>query len=174
MPLPRISPSDAKLLIDKGALLVDIRELEEHARERIPGARNQPLGRLRDGALPNDAQTIVFHCKSGNRSRLNAGLLAKAARDVDAFIIDGGIEAWKAAGLPIDKDSHQPIEPSRQVQIASGVVILVATGLGYFVNPGFYAVCGVVGAALLLAGLTGSSAINKLVSHMPWNRIQAS
>ena len=42
MPLPHISPADAKLLIDRGALLIDIRDLEEHARERIPAARNHP------------------------------------------------------------------------------------------------------------------------------------
>jgi rhodanese-related sulfurtransferase len=174
MPLPRISPSDAKLLIEKGALLVDIRELEEHARERIPGAKNQPLTRLGEGTLPTDAQAIVFHCKSGNRTRLNSGLLAKAARDVDAFIIEGGIEAWKAAGLPIDKNLHQPIEPARQVQVIAGLLVLASTLLGYFVNPGFYAICGIVGAGLLLIGLTGSSALNKLISFMPWNRVQAS
>ena len=174
MPLPRISPSDAKLLIDNGALLVDIRELEEFARERIPGAKNHPLTNLREGTISASAPAVVFHCKSGNRTLLNAGLLAKASKDVDAFVIDGGIEAWKAAGLPIDKDSHHPIELNRQVQIVAGSITLAATFLGYFVNPVFYGISGVVGAALLITGLTNSSAIKTLMRVMPWNHVQTS
>ncbi len=100
MPLPHISPADAKLLIDRGAVLIDIRDLDEHARERIPAARNRPLSKLREGSVGEGASAIVFHCKSGNRTRMNAPPLAKAA-SVDAFILDGGIEAWKKAGLPV-------------------------------------------------------------------------
>ena len=37
MSLPHISPAKAKELIDRGAVLVDIREFDEHARSRIPG-----------------------------------------------------------------------------------------------------------------------------------------
>jgi rhodanese-related sulfurtransferase len=169
MTLPRISPSDAKLLIDGGALLVDIREEEEFVREHIPGAMNHPLAGLRAGTVSTTAAAVVFHCKSGNRTRLNANILARAVDNVDGFIIDGGIEAWKAAGLPVVKDSHQPIELTRQVQVAAGGATLLSTLLGYFLNPGFYAVAGIVGAALLLTGLTGSSVFNKLMSAMPWN-----
>ena len=174
MALPRISPSDAKLLIDQGALLVDVRELEEHAREHIPGSKNYPLTHLKEGSLPASAPAVVFHCKSGNRTLLNAGLLAKAANGVDAFVIDGGIEAWKGAGFPVDKDKHQPIELNRQVQIVAGATTLLATALGYFVNPVFYGVSAVVGAALLVNGATGSSLMNKLMRIMPWNRVHAS
>ena len=45
MSLPRISPAKAKELIDAGAILLDIRELDEHARSRIPAARHAPLSR---------------------------------------------------------------------------------------------------------------------------------
>ncbi len=174
MPLPRISPSDAKLLIDNGALLIDIRELEEHARERIPGSRNHPLTNLREGTISANAPAVIFHCKSGNRSALNARLLANATKDVDAFVIDGGIDGWKAAGLPIVKDSLQPIELDRQVHIVAGIITLIATFLGYFINPVFYGVSAVVAVALIITGMTGSSAIKKVMRVMPWNKIHAS
>jgi rhodanese-related sulfurtransferase len=154
-------------------VLVDIRDGEEHARERIPGSVNHPLSQLHEGKVREKGTAIVFHCKSGNRSSLNTGLLVKAARGTDAFIIDGGIEAWKAAGLPVEKNLQQPIELTRQVQIVTGATCLAASLLGHFVNPAFYAIPGIVGAALLLNGLTGSSAMNKLMRVMPWNRVHA-
>ena len=43
MTLPTIDPIAAKRLIDDGAVLIDIREVDEFARERVPGARNKPL-----------------------------------------------------------------------------------------------------------------------------------
>ena len=46
MNLRSIDTKQAKTLIDEGAVLVDIREADEHARVRIPGARNHPLSGL--------------------------------------------------------------------------------------------------------------------------------
>lgn len=168
MSLPHISPSDAKRLIDEGAVLIDIRDIDEHARERIPQARNVPLSKLCDGPLGEGAR-IVFHCKSGARTRMNAPLLAKSA-EADAYIMDGGIEAWKKAGLPVAADRKQPIEMIRQVQIAAGSMALVGAVLGFTLHPAFYAVSGGVGAGLLFAGITGTCAMARMLKIMPWNR----
>ena len=172
MSLPHISPSDAKLLLDNGALLIDIRDTDEHARERIVQARNVPLSKLSDGMLGVTGATIVYHCKSGNRTRMNAPLLAEATA-AEAFILDGGIEAWKKAGLPVAADTRQPIEIMRQVQIAAGGLALIGAILGFIVHPGFYAISGAVGAGLLFSGLTGSCAMASLLRLMPWNRTAA-
>lgn len=101
MPLPHINAAEAKKLIDKGAVLVDIREVNEHAAENIPGAKNHPLTRL-GGTRVDAAPVIIFHCKSGARTRMNASALASCT-DAEAYILDGGIEAWKAAGLPVKR-----------------------------------------------------------------------
>ena len=101
MPLPHINATEAKKLIDKGAVLVDIREANEHAAENIPGALNQPLSRLA-GARIDAAPVIVFHCKSGARTRMNAAGL-KSCTGAEAYILDGGIDTWKAAGLPVKR-----------------------------------------------------------------------
>lgn len=63
MSLPTISPVEAKRLLDTGAVLVDIREADEHAREKIPGARHLPLSKLdeADLALP-PGKPVLFHC----------------------------------------------------------------------------------------------------------------
>ena len=169
MSLPHISPDDAKLLIAKGAVLVDIRDIDEHARERIPQAKNMPLSKLCEGSVGEGHTAIVFHCKSGNRTRMNAPLLAQAA-SVDAFILDGGIEAWKKAGLPVAQDKKQPIEMMRQVQIAAGSLALRGAVLGFAVTPAFYALSAAIGAGLMISGITGTCAMARVLKRMPWNR----
>lgn len=172
MSLPHISPADAKRLIDQGAVLIDIRDADEHARERISAARNVPLSQLCNGPLGTAGQTVVFHCKSGNRTRMNSPLLAGAA-EADAFILDGGIDAWKQAGLPVALDRSKPIDIARQVQMTAGGLALAGAVLGYAVNPAFYALSGAIGAGLLFAGLTGTCALARILKWMPWNRLAA-
>ena len=172
MSLHHISPADAALLIEKGAVLIDIRDIDEYARERIPNSTNVPLSKLCDVKLGKDQTAIIFHCKSGNRTRMNAPLLANAAQ-VDAFILDGGIEAWKKAGLPVAQDRKQPIELMRQVQIAAGSLTLLGAVLGYGINPGFYALSAAVGAGLLFAGITGNCTMARMLKQMPWNHFTA-
>jgi rhodanese-related sulfurtransferase len=170
MSLPHITPSDARLLIEKGAVLVDIRERDEHARERIPGAKSAPLSLIQEqGLTGHEGQVMIFHCKSGNRTKMNAGRFAPEA-NCDAFILDGGIDAWKAAGLPIEKDTRQPLEMNRQVQIATGGLALLGVVLGVLVDPRFYVLSGLVGAGLVTAGVTGSCVMAGLLKVMPWNR----
>ncbi|HEX2527584.1 MAG TPA: rhodanese family protein [Geminicoccus sp.] len=83
-----------------------------------------------------------------------------------AYVVEGGLEAWKRAGLPVEQDRRQPIEVMRQVQIAAGSLVL----LGALVTPWFYALAGFVGAGLVFAGVTGTCGMASLLRHMPWNR----
>lgn len=76
MSLPRITPTEAKRLLDEGAMLVDVRGPDEYAHERIPGARNHPLGRLT--TLDQSDRIAIFHCRSGQRTAAHAAKLAAA------------------------------------------------------------------------------------------------
>jgi rhodanese-related sulfurtransferase len=167
MSLSTISPIEAKRLIDAGAILIDIRAADEHARERIPNARNHPLGELTK--LDGSAAPVVFHCRAGSRTAANAGKLAAAA-NCEAYILDGGIEAWKRAGLHVLADRSQPIEIMRQAQIAAGSLVLLGVLLGYFVHPACYLISLFIGGGLLFAGLTGWCGMAKLLALMPWNK----
>src|SRR5215475_9378849 len=141
MSLPTIKPSEARRLLDSGALLIDIREADEHAREKIPGARHLPLSKLDDADLAvHQGTPIIFHCKSGVRTQANALRLAGEVGVCEAFIIDGGVDAWRRAGLPVVSDQRQPLELQRQVQIGAGSLGLVGTLLGLSVSPWFFAV----------------------------------
>lgn len=159
----------AQRLIGEGALLVDIREPDEHARERIPNARLVPLSRLTTRLNRLGAPTVIFHCRSGSRTTAAADKLAASA-DGDAYILSGGLEAWKTAGLPVLKDQSRPIEMMRQVQIAAGSLVLLGIGLGALFHPAFYTLSGFVGAGLLLAGITGTCGMARILAFAPWNR----
>ena len=168
MSLPTINAARARQLIDQGAVLVDIRETDEHAREHVPGARSIPLLRLAEVDAPT-GKAVIFHCRSGARTAANAARLAAAAA-CDAYILEGGLEAWKKAGLSVAVDKRQPIEIMRQVQIVAGSLVLLGVVLGVWVAPAFFGLSAFVGAGLAFAGVTGWCGMAKILAVMPWNR----
>ena len=104
-----LSPQEAKAEIDKGgATIIDVREPNEVAESgTVPGARNITRGILelkadtelpmKDPELQDRNQKVIVACGGGGQSALSA----KALKDMgftDVSIIDGGVNAWKAAG----------------------------------------------------------------------------
>ncbi len=168
MSLSTIDVSRAKRLIDQGAILVDVREADEHVRERVPGARHNPLSRLATVEAPA-GKAVIFHCSSGARTAANAARLAGTA-SCEAYILEGGLEAWKKAGLPVAIDRRQPIEIMRQVQITAGSLVVLGVVLGVWVAPAFLVLSAFVGAGLAFAGITGWFGMARLLAVMPWNR----
>lgn len=167
--LKTITPQEAAKLVKEGASLIDIRGADEHARERIQGAENWPLDQLAPKSLTNPKGVIVYHCKTGMRTGANAEKLAEAA-SCEAFIVEGGLDAWKKSGLPVLADTSQPIEVNRQVQITAGALVLSGVVLGAAVTPAFYLLSAFVGAGLMMAGITGWCGMARLLAVMPWNR----
>ncbi|MCG0455650.1 rhodanese family protein [Enterobacter cloacae complex sp. ECC445] len=170
MSLPLLSPREANARIAEGAILIDIRDSDEYAREHIPAARLVPLETLPGGLNAQAGETVIFHCQSGARTSGNADRLAQAAAPARAFVVEGGIQGWKQAGLPTVEDRSQPLPLMRQVQIAAGLLILCGVVLGYGVSSGFFLLSGFVGAGLLFAGVTGFCGMARLLKVMPWNR----
>jgi rhodanese-related sulfurtransferase len=174
MSLRTLSPEAAKRLIDEGATLIDIREANEFARERIPGARNVALSRIDGEVLDSGgAKQLIFHCRSGARTQANATRLAVRAGGCEAYVLEGGLDRWKKAGLPVALDRGQPLELQRQVQLGAGTLAFLGTLAGVLVSPWFLIVPGFVGAGLMVAGATGFCGMARLLVHAPWNRAMA-
>ncbi|MBP0464195.1 rhodanese family protein [Roseomonas sp. PWR1] len=173
--LKTISPAAAAALLrEGGATLVDVREPDEHARERIPGARSLPLSRLEEAELAvHDGKPVLFHCRSGARTAGHSDRLSAKVGVCEAYIVEGGLDAWKQAGLPVAADRRQPLELMRQVQIAAGSLVVLGVVLGALVSPWLYALSGFVGAGLVFAGATGTCGMARLLRMMPWNRVPA-
>jgi rhodanese-related sulfurtransferase len=169
--LHKLSPEAVRARLEAGrAVLVDIREPDEFARRHIEGAQSQPLSAWERAHLAIDpGADVIFTCRSGMRT---AGACDRLAARVsgDAFVLDGGLDAWTRAGLPVIADAKAPLEIMRQVQIAAGSLVLLGVLLGLFVAPGWLGLAAFVGAGLTFAGVTGFCGMARLLMLMPWNR----
>lgn len=107
--LDNISPKDARAEVAScRAVLLDIREPVEWA-HHIEGAVQVPRGLLEFAADPTSprhnaaldpARRVIVYCRSGARAVL-AGVTLKTLGYTDVANLDGGITAWKEAGLPL-------------------------------------------------------------------------
>lgn len=170
-PLISLEPdAAARRLADRRAVLVDIREPDEFARRRARGALSRPLSTLEADILGlPDGREVIFTCRSGMRTGANAQGLARACGG-SAYVLEGGLDAWEAAGLPIEIDAKAPLEMMRQVQIVAGLLVLAGVILGLLVSPWFFGVSAFAGAGLTLAGVTGFCGMARILALAPWNR----
>ena len=160
--LPRIGANEAGKLGGK-VLFVDIRSAAEYRREHIAEAVCIPAAEL---AVKPDAAA-----NADMRTAQAAATLAAAANGRTAYILDGGLQAWKKAGLPTIADRSAPLDIMRQVQIGAGSLVLLGIIGGAFLSPALYWLSAFVGAGLLTAGMTGFCGMAKILARMPWNRV---
>ena len=167
----KLKPREVADRLNRGdAILIDIREPNEHARENISGAVLFPASALDQSRITIEAgKHAIFHCRTGMRTQSNCANLA-AHVDGEVFVLEGGLDAWRAAGLPVNEDKSQPLDISRQTSIAAGTLTLTGAILGAVVHPAFYGLAAFVGAGLLLQGLSGWCGMAIILNAMPWNR----
>jgi rhodanese-related sulfurtransferase len=98
-----LTPQEVAQGLQEGRfMLVDVREPNETAVERFPGAVIVPLSSFDAAAIPDPAgRDVVFACRSGRRS-VTASLAAQAQGFPYGSHLAGGILAWKATGLPTE------------------------------------------------------------------------
>lgn len=172
MAVATIAPRDAQALIARGAKLIDIRDADEYLREHIPQANLAPLTTLEHSGLPAKlrSEQVIFHCQAGKRTSNNAAKLEAIAAPAEIFLLEGGIDGWKKAGLPVAENRSQPLPLMRQVQITAGGLVIAGVVLGYTLNSAFFLLSGFVGAGLMFAGISGFCGMARVLEKMPWNR----
>lgn len=173
MLISNITVQQAQEKLSQGAMLIDIRENDEFIREHIQGAICIPLEQLNTHGLPDQTDNcVIFCCKSGGRTQSACNQLAKLTQnsDLEIYVLDGGLNSWKAAGLAIEGDKKAPLPMMRQVQIAAGSLILLGMLLGSSISPIFYLLATFVGAGLVFAGISGFCGMAVLLAKMPWNK----
>lgn len=99
--IPQLQPEEAANRLDQGAVLVDVREPEEHAQARVPGALFIPLRQIpqRLDELPRDTPLILM-CAAGMRSQQAASYLANQGFEVANLM--HGINGWYRTGHTVD------------------------------------------------------------------------
>jgi rhodanese-related sulfurtransferase len=102
MTVKTISPLEAQRMVAAGAVLIDIRQPHEIDRESIDDAIAMPLTTFGDADMtPVRGRKAVFFCHSGGRTMMYAGqIAAKTAGVCDAYVMSGGLLAWRRSGLP--------------------------------------------------------------------------
>jgi sulfur-carrier protein adenylyltransferase/sulfurtransferase len=143
-----VSPEDARVKADKGAVLVDVREPDEWANGHIPGALYIPRGFLElriEEKIPDKAGEVIVYCAGGTRSAFGA----KSLQDLgytNVSSMTGGFGKWKESGytivVPQSLTAEQKNRYSRHLLVpeigeagqlkllASKVLLIGAGGLG--------------------------------------------
>lgn len=94
-----------QLINREKAVVIDVCEAAEFSAAHVGGAKNIPLSQLEDklpGAVKNKALPVILVCQSGARSG-RAVAIAKKLGYEQAQSLGGGLGAWRAANLPIEK-----------------------------------------------------------------------
>jgi rhodanese-related sulfurtransferase len=102
--LTHVTAADAVRLINKGALVIDVRKPEEFQTGHIVNARNIPSERVQQGEEVNKKKDkiLLAVCADGATSGRAAGALRKAGYP-NAFSLKGGLAGWRADNLPLVK-----------------------------------------------------------------------
>ncbi len=160
------------LLRDEPALrILDVRTPGEFESAHIPGAYNVPLDNLPEHAREIGTVTeapVVLVCQSGQRAR-KADDALRAVGMSNVHILDGGMNAWVAAGLDV-VHGRKRMSIERQVRTAAGAMVATGGILALLVNPLFAAIPAAVGSGLVFAGLTDTCAMGMMLARLPYNR----
>ena len=173
---PTVPAANVPALLEstRNVILLDVRTPAEFGGIHATGARNIPLDSIQTTALtgssplPKDA-TLCILCEKGGRATIAAGHFL-AAGYPSVHVVEGGTQAWVAAGLPVVKGEKSAISIERQVRIGAGTLVLTGVILGFLVNHLFFGLAAFVGAGLVFAGITDWCGMGLLLARAPWNR----
>ena len=168
-----LSPADLVRLLHERAdtRILDVRTPGEFEAEHIDGAYNVPLDTLGEHGAEIRAGVsapVVLVCRSGQRARKAEDAL-RAAQMSNLHVLDGGMNAWSAAGQPVRRGEPR-MSLERQVRIVAGALAATGAFLALFVNPLFAAIPAFVGSGLVFAGVTDTCAMGMLIARLPYNR----
>ena len=153
--------------------IVDVRTPVEFREIHLPNANNIPLDRLDPGSVESvcgESTTLFLVCRTGSRATKAATSLKRAGFH-NVVVLEGGIQAWEQAGLPVRR-GKKAISLERQVRIAAGTLVVLGSVLAAFVHPYWAALSAFVGAGLVFAGITDSCGMALVLAKMPWNQVK--
>jgi len=152
-------------------ILVDVRTRGEFTRMHAADARSMPLDMLNPSSIAGECRSsdgnIYVICHSGTRASMACQRLLEAGIP-NICIVEGGTQAWQAAGLPV-VTGRGVISLERQVRIVAGSLVLLGCLLAWLVASKFILLSAFVGAGLIFAGITDICGMAMLLGKLPWN-----
>jgi rhodanese-related sulfurtransferase len=151
--------------------IFDVRTPAEFASVHIPGSYNVPLDLLPEHASAISSvigEPVVLVCRPGARARQAEHSLGSVELP-GLHILDGGLSAWEAAGLPLNR-GRERWSLERQVRGVAGSLVLVGALGGLLVWPPFGLLAAGVGAGLAFSAITNTCGMALLLTKLPYNR----
>jgi rhodanese-related sulfurtransferase len=150
--------------------LVDVRTGGEFESSHIPGAYNVPLHTLGEhaGDLATLEHPVVLVCQSGARAD-TAKTTLDAAGKTGLYVLDGGMNAWQAAGGEVNTSDQPKWAMDRQVRLVAGSLV-VAGVLASIAAPKAKLLAGAVGGGLVFSAVSNTCAMGNLLARLPYNR----
>lgn len=104
MPLHQVTPQEAKRMQDAGeAVIIDLRGAEQFHTQHIVGAEHMPSDTMDVHNLPEfGGKKRIVHCNKGGRAGQFCSAVMAADSEVELYHLQGGINAWVDAGLPVE------------------------------------------------------------------------
>ncbi len=104
--IDEVDPSVVREQVSNGAVVIDVREVDEWSGGHIPGARHVPKSFLEsriDGAAPDRDQHVILYCQSGNRSAWAARTMIEDLGYDHVESMTGGFTLWKDRGYAVEQ-----------------------------------------------------------------------
>lgn len=150
--------------------VLDVRTPGEFETVHMPGSYNVPLDLLREHReeiMSHVDDDVVLVCRSGQRAAQAEETLRRAGLS-NVHILDGGITAWQAGGLPVNRGA-QKWDLERQVRLIAGLIVALSV-LASILVPGAQWVAFAIGAGLTFAAISNTCAMGMLLARLPYNR----
>lgn len=167
--MAKVQPVELRELM-ASATVVDVRSPAEYEAAHIPGSFNVPLDRIPECARELGAvadEPVILVCRSGQRAEAAERELQGA--DVCGLrVLEGGLGAWEAAGLPVNR-GKQRWSMERQVRGVAGALVLVGL-LGSLKLRPLALLSAAVGSGLLFSAVTDSCTMAKVLAKLPYNQ----
>ena len=167
--MAKVQPAELRELM-ASATVVDVRSPAEYEAAHIPGSLNVPLDRIPECARELGAvadEPVILVCRSGQR----AEAAERELQDADLCglrVLEGGLGAWEAAGLPVNR-GMQRWSMERRVRGVAGALVLAGL-LGNLKLGPLALLSAAVGSGLLFSAVTDSCTMATVLAKLPYNQ----
>ncbi len=155
---------------DPDIRILDVRTGGEFETVHIPGSYNVPLSTLGEHVrdLADVSHPVVLVCQSGGRASDAHGRLTEAGKTT-LHILDGGLDAWRAAGGEVAHGDVDRWAMDRQVRLVAGSLTLAGV-VASLALPRAKWLAGMVGGGLAFSAITNTCAMGEVLAKLPYNR----
>lgn len=153
-----------------GVHIIDVRTAGEFDAAHIPGSYNVPLDTLSEhaGELAVIQRPVVLVCQSGGRAtQAHGGLESAGKRTVQ--VLEGGMNAWLAAGGDVTRGDTSHWAMDRQVRLVAGALVLGGVVASTLVPKAKW-LSGAVAGGLVFSAVTDTCAMAAMLAKLPYNR----